>query len=129
MPENKAASSGTTFDPTKPVRTRDGKPARILCTDARGDLPIVALVGAPGESEYVQRFTKDGCAYRNVPLPHDLINVPEKRTLDIWVNIYSDEDDIATCFPSVALARKWAHRDRVSCVHIVHEYVVGEGMT
>jgi len=68
-----------TFDPTKPVQTRDGRPARILCIDARGDLPIIALVGAPapGESEYVQRYTADGRGYRNALLHHDLINVPE----------------------------------------------------
>ncbi len=66
-----------TFDPTKPIQTRDGRPARILCTDARGHLPIVALVGTPHGPEYVQRYTVLGCEYRNVPLPHDLINVPE----------------------------------------------------
>lgn len=32
------------FDPTKPVQTRDGRKARIICTDAKGVLPIIALV-------------------------------------------------------------------------------------
>jgi len=120
-----------TFNPTKPIQTRDGKPARILCIDARGDLPIVALVGAPGESEYVQRYTADGCAYlgqRGTPSSRlDLINVPEKRVLHVWVNVHSDED-VVIGYSSVDLAEQWARRDRVSCVYIVHEYTVGEGM-
>lgn len=35
---------GRIFDPTKPVTTRDGRPARIICTDTKGTNPIVALI-------------------------------------------------------------------------------------
>ena len=33
------------LDINKPVQTRDGQPARILCTDKKGNLPILALFG------------------------------------------------------------------------------------
>jgi len=32
------------FDPSKPVQTRDGLPARIICTDAKCDFPIIGLI-------------------------------------------------------------------------------------
>ena len=39
--------------------TRDGYPARIICTDAKGKRPIVALFDI-GEMERVARYTKNG---------------------------------------------------------------------
>jgi hypothetical protein len=83
-----------TFDPTKPCRTRDGRPARIICKDAPGAYPIVALVPS---RHYPERsgpmmFDTDGNAPPN-PFgpggrptawgfgvgnrPWDLENVPE----------------------------------------------------
>lgn len=32
------------FDPTKPVQTRNGREARIICTDFKRKEPIVALI-------------------------------------------------------------------------------------
>ncbi|MBA2307271.1 hypothetical protein H0W26_04015 [Candidatus Dependentiae bacterium] len=58
---------------------------------------------------------------------HDLINMPEKRVLDIWVSLHSDEGSVLV-YPAKDLAERWARTDRTSCVHIVQEYVVGEGM-
>ena len=46
----------TKFDPTKPVQTRDGREARIICTDVerKGDWPIVALIKtSDGERPYL----------------------------------------------------------------------------
>ena len=31
------------FDPTKPVQCRNGRKARIICTDAKGEYSIFAL--------------------------------------------------------------------------------------
>lgn len=41
------------------IRTSDGLPARIVCTDAKGDLPVVALITS-GSSEYPVQYTVDG---------------------------------------------------------------------
>ena len=70
----------TKFDPTKPVQTRDGRKARILCTDRVCKYPIVALVTRSGSNiEDVLGFTNEG--FWNVKeCPDDLINIPEKKT-------------------------------------------------
>ena len=41
------------------IKTRDGHPARIICTDAKGKRPIVALFDI-GEMERVARYTVNG---------------------------------------------------------------------
>lgn len=82
------------FDPSKPVQTRDGRAARILCTDLKragdGDAAegggdartmVVALMGTHDSShgEYVHLYTPDGCYYASKE-PHrdDIINTPER---------------------------------------------------
>ena len=48
-------------NPSRKVITRDGrKVSRILCTDAKGKYPIIALIWIHGE-ERVYSFTKNGC--------------------------------------------------------------------
>lgn len=65
------------FDPTKPVQTRSGKPARILATDLAGRMPLVAAVPAfYGSGEAVHRYYADGRASRYDEQPLDLVNVP-----------------------------------------------------
>lgn len=72
----------------KPVCTRDGRPARIVCFDVKiSDYPILALV-EDGEVEIIHSTVKgefiDTCA----PSKYDLMMVGEKHTG--WVNIYKD---------------------------------------
>jgi len=118
------------FDPTKPVQTRGGRTARIICTDARGGWPIIALVESSEGREETSRNGEDG-AYSNHPdhpqSHHDLVNVPEKRTLDLWINVNADSRTVVG-YSSVWRANIDAQGDRVSCVHVIHEYTVGEGM-
>lgn len=56
------------------IVTRDGKPARIVCWDAKGDYPIIGLVDV-GTSEAPARYTADGKhdMRDNVKSPYDLI--------------------------------------------------------
>lgn len=80
-----------TFDPTKPVRTRDGRAARIICTDrCDGLYPIVALVVGGEGRESIEVYTSDG--RWDAPLknehPRDLFNIPEERSR--WMNVYTD---------------------------------------
>ena len=76
------------FDPTKPVQTRDGRPARIICTDREHDIDkIVALVSLDPGGEHVSEYRKDGrymCAREDAM---DLINIPERRSV-FW-NTYN----------------------------------------
>lgn len=69
-----------TFDPTKPVRTRGGKPARILCTDRHYEgqrhAPILALVSEKN-GENPSWHHSDGTAFgagQVRPSSRDLVN-------------------------------------------------------
>lgn len=56
------------------VVTRDGRDARIICTDAKGDRPIVALM-MYGSYEWPGMFTADGRndVRENATSNHDLL--------------------------------------------------------
>lgn len=80
------------FDPTKPVQTRDGRPARIIATGVKSRDPsmsVVAILTEPDGMETLHTFNKNGFWSRDQFLPEiDLINIPEKR--EVWLNKYSD---------------------------------------
>lgn len=61
--------------------TRDGRKARTVCTDAKGDQPIIALVLDPEDgSEDETRHCVDGSwALDHTPNGWDLINAPAPR--------------------------------------------------
>lgn len=82
------SSSIKKFDPTKPVQTRDGRKARILCTDMKNDTyPIGAAVMQGEGREVIRTYTADGHERANVrDNDEDLVNVPEE-TVE-WLNYY-----------------------------------------
>ena len=67
-------------NPSKKVVTKEGKTIkRILCTDARGDYPIIALVDC-GSYDNALSYTKDGTFYASTgPSVNDLFFAPEKH--------------------------------------------------
>lgn len=72
------------FDPTKPVQTRDGHKARILCTDRATDsgLSIVALVmSRNGTQETVVTLEADGRFHNFRQSNNDLVNIPVVRKM------------------------------------------------
>lgn len=77
-------------NPSRRVVTRDGDNVRIICTDARGDYPIIALAENPYEvRDIIHSYTKEGYFYVSEnPCPFDLSFAPEKKKG--WVNIYRD---------------------------------------
>ena len=79
-------------NPSKKVVTREGKTVkRILCTDARGSYPVVALI----EESYYDNalsYTDDGKLYNGETNLYDLFFAPEKH--EGWVNVYRDFDDM-----------------------------------
>lgn len=77
-------------NPSQKVVTRDGREVRIICTDAKGDEPIVALLYNRDE-ENVYTYNKDGYFYKNNDSCLDLFFAPTKR--EGWVNVYKFEDD------------------------------------
>ena len=78
------------INPSKKVVTREGKPARIICTDARGEYPVIALIEHYQETlDVTFSFTKDGkwCT-DGTNSNKDLFFAPEKH--EGWTNVYEE---------------------------------------
>lgn len=74
-------------DQSKKVVTRDGRAVRIICTDAKGDEPIVALVyNKIREEENVYTYNREGIFYKDNDSCLDLFFDTNKR--EGYVNIY-----------------------------------------
>lgn len=111
------------------VITRDGRNVRILCVDAKGDYPVVALI-PDGEGEYKrdhpEMYTEDGCSYSGRMNFFDLFFAPEIH--EGWANVYEGADGNnyvgdARIFKSKEDAekegKKW--KDYIATVKIVWE--------
>lgn len=131
------------FDASKPVQTRGGHPARILCTDRKHrDGPIVALVRLPDDGFHAERdavhfYYSNGCyepeRARGVPSTNvlDLVNVPVK-TSD-WLKIYTVGTGTSYIRPTKepfnvgAAAAGWIRRDFEDGVFVRAEFEPIEG--
>ena len=79
----------------KPVCTRDGRKARIICFDRKFyhddgyNYPIVAMVNDnDNDNELVHAYTQDGLLIGNKESELDLMMLPEKK--EGWVNVYKE---------------------------------------
>lgn len=64
------------FDPKRPVQTRDGRKARIICTDAKvNEKPIIALVAEYECSEVLRYYWHNGQYFLSTQKEWDLVNV------------------------------------------------------
>lgn len=70
----------------KPVCTKDGRKARIICFDAKGVKPIIALIDN-GDKETITQYLKFGRLWNDNESGEDLMMLPEKK--EGWVNIYN----------------------------------------
>lgn len=74
-------------NPSKKVITRDGRNARIICTDAKNNYPIVALIEmSNGRERQPCGYKKDGTYLTGENLSCDLFFAPEKH--EGWINLY-----------------------------------------
>ena len=81
-------------NPSKKVVTREGKTVkRILCTDARGSYPVVALI-EEGYYDNALSYTEDGKLYNGETNVYDLFFAPEKH--ERWINIYRDTTGVSS---------------------------------
>ena len=81
-------------DPSQKVVTRDGRAVRIICTDAKGEEPIVALLyNKNRDEENVYTYNRDGYFYNNDSCL-DLFFTSTER--EGWINIYRFKDDTRT---------------------------------
>lgn len=72
----------------KPVCTRDGRKARIICFDAKCDLPIIALATETGGNETLIRYNSNGRFTNLNETGFDLMMLPEKK--EGWAKIRKD---------------------------------------
>ena len=78
-------------NPSRQVVTRDGRKVRIVCTDRKGDTPIIALVYNANEGqEYGYAFYSDGKFFRDEGAELDLFFAPEKHEGWIIINKWPD---------------------------------------
>ncbi|MEN6532709.1 MAG: hypothetical protein ABFD89_03550 [Bryobacteraceae bacterium] len=100
------------LDFSKPVQTRDGRPARIYATDGGGKYPIHGAVFLSGDSTsdpwwVVETWTAEGRVLANGPFkPEDLEQVPETFT--------HEEILVFTMHPTNTGSRRLS-LDRFSC--------------
>lgn len=117
-------------------QTRDGRPVRVLCTDAAGDFPVVGLVKTYSGGRDVPMAWTDRGEHEATGFPEralDLIPVPVKRTG--WVNLYPPDHqycDVSThgvCRTKEDADYAASVRDipRVACIQI--EWTEGEGLS
>ena len=79
----------------KPVCTRDGRKARIICFDRKDIKPIVALVTSTNGTSVIEKafyYFEDGYHLsKNDKNNYDLMMLPEKK--EGWVNVYGEESN------------------------------------
>ena len=73
-------------NPDRRIITKDGRSVRIICTDAKGNFPIIALVKTYNGSETVLRLKENGRFYNDTEISSDLFFAPIKK--EGWVNMY-----------------------------------------
>lgn len=88
----------------KPVCTRDGRKARIICFDRRVNRPVVALIESDNHEEALQCYFDNGRCCCDVTSGYDLMMLPEKK--EGWVNVYKKEQNryVKGIFPSREIA-------------------------
>jgi hypothetical protein len=126
-----------TFDPTKPVMTRAGKPARIIATDVQGEpIKIVALVEYTEGAETTHCYLRDGRHYsgkygegRNEA--YDLVN--ERRPGSGFLTLYGRcgvivpyWNETRPDFNLMDSARGHDHGKRLACVEV--SFKEGDGL-
>lgn len=105
----------------KPVCTRDGRKARIICFDAKCNKSIVALI-YDCNKETVFQYLESGRFFVDQIDKYDLMMLPQKK--EGWVNIYKDFEDTVCCIYSTekeALEEKETEEDYITTVKIEWE--------
>lgn len=80
----------------KPVCTRDGRKARIICFDRRINRSIVALIECDNHEEGLQCYYDNGRYCCDVTSDYDLMMLSEKK--EGWVNLYKSDNSNFAAF-------------------------------
>ena len=80
-------------NPSRKIVTRDGRNARLVCTDRKGFNSILALVTRHDSiTEDIYLYTKNGELSEGNSTKSSLFFAPEKH--ERWVNLYKEDDNI-----------------------------------
>ncbi len=94
--------------------TRDGRKARIICTDKQSEYPIVALIRRDDvpEEEYSVSCNTEGRVYKYESSGQDLLNAPAPMRKG-YINIYKRASTGRVCAGSVFDTEKEAIEQQV----------------
>ena len=76
-------------DPTKKVVTKDGQKVRIICTNAKNEFPIIALI-TNDDKEVLMDYNNNGKVSPDEITDLDLFFEPIKK--EGWVNLFKDKE-------------------------------------
>ncbi len=113
------------IDWTKPIQTKNGKPARYKGT-RKSPKMIHCVLYEDGDAEYFIYVNHVGMCYENgYPSRLDIINVPApKRSGTVWVNVY--EGGVCEVHNSRNIADSEAGKNRLACVEV--PWTEGQGL-
>lgn len=111
------------IDWTKPVRTKDGRAVRVVCTDAPGSHPIIGIVEGVREP-FCWEVT--GVYEEGVELGIELENVPQRIQREYWVNVY--QNGLGTAYETKYAAGEARGTQCLACVKITIDCEEGEGL-
>ena len=113
-------------NPSKKIITRDGRNARIICTDRDCACPIVALIKKYDPTvdivEEIYTYPKSGMFMDGVPSDDDLFFAPEKH--EGWINIYENvlgQYEGGIVYDNEEDAKKHSHADCLATAKIEWE--------
>ena len=125
-------------NPSHKVVTRDGKPVRIICTDANqvysdkpGTFPVVALIMGDNNREFTFTYREDGLYEEGQRYSCDLFFATVKN--EGWVNLYMVSDvrnfPTETCYIYTTKEEALEHalgNNYIETVHIEWEEFIYE---
>ena len=82
-------------NPSRKIVNGEGVPVRIICTDAKRDYPIIALIEDNGK-EYIRNFLLDGTTGVNTNEKYHLFFAPERK--EGYINLFKQITGLNTGF-------------------------------
>lgn len=131
-------SSTKPIDWAKPIRTVDGRPARVICTDRKSNWsPIIVLVSIEPDGEVVQ-FTNEealdfagAACFENIP-PEPVITVRFRNVYTKSAVTYALHPELSTAilaslenYGPICVLREELHDGVLKDVSVAHVYPQG----
>jgi hypothetical protein len=108
----------------KKYRTRNGLPVELITVSGRGSSPVLGYVS---DITRVFSWTADGKLYEaEANDEDDLVEVKEKKTITVWVNISSCGHIYG--YPYASVVSDCRGSNTIACKQIDIEYEEGEGL-